>query len=173
MKDKNAIVVRTRRSGSFCSEFEAFLYKHGAEIYQDSATAHDLLMGVGQKLPTIISVALAATLSQHEISCGDIGTHSTLTSIYGVLAMARIHNQHSRTYAEIMSSKGDGRKIVKTFAENLLKIIDLAEREDIEKLCLVMEKNRQYMTPAFLEARMQQAKMVDGVLNESGINYSY
>jgi prephenate dehydrogenase len=26
MKDKNAAIVRTPRSGSFCSEFEAFLY---------------------------------------------------------------------------------------------------------------------------------------------------
>lgn len=113
MKDKNAAVVRTRRSGTFCDEFEAFLYKHGAEIYQDSATLHDLLMGVGQKLPTIISVALASTLSQHNISCNDICSHSTLTSIYGVLAMARIHNQNPRTYAEIMSSRGDGRKLLK------------------------------------------------------------
>ncbi len=173
MKDKNAAVVRTKRSGNFCSEFEAFLYKHGAEIYQDSATLHDLLMGVGQKLPTIISVALASTLAQHNINCNDIGSHSTLTSIYGVLAMARIHNQNPRTYAEIMSTKGDGRKIVKSFAENLFKIVELAEKEDINSLCQLMEDNRNYMTPAFLESRMKQAKAVDEILNESGINYNY
>ncbi|NOQ46295.1 MAG: prephenate dehydrogenase/arogenate dehydrogenase family protein, partial [Desulfobulbaceae bacterium] len=68
MKDKNAIVVRTARSGRFCSEFEAFLYKHGADIYHDSATKHDLLMGIGQKLPTVISVALAMTLDAHGIT---------------------------------------------------------------------------------------------------------
>jgi prephenate dehydrogenase len=96
-----------------------------------------------------------------------------LTSIYGVLAMARIHNQNPRTYAEIMSTKGDGRKIVKTFAENLLKIIDLAEKEEIDMLCEIMENSRRFMTPSFLDARMKQAKAVDGVLNESGINYSY
>ncbi len=173
MKDKNAAVVRTRRSGGFCSEFEAFLYKHGAEIYQDSANQHDLLMGVGQKLPTIISVALATTLAKHNINCNDIGTHSTLTSIYGVLAMARVHNQNPRTYAEIMSTKGDGRKIVRTFAETLHKIIELAEAEEIEQLCQLMDENKGYMTQAFLEARMQQAKAVDEVLNESGINYNY
>lgn len=173
MKDKNAAVVRTRRSGVYCSEFEAFLYKHGAEIYQDSANQHDLLMGVGQKLPTIISVALATTLAKHNINCNDIGSHSTLTSIYGVLAMARIHNQNPRTYAEIMATKGDGRKIVKTFAETLQKIIELAETEEIEQLCQLMEDNKDYMTSAFLEARMQQAKAVDEVLNESGINYNY
>ena len=38
MKDKNAIVVRTARSGRLCTEFETFLYKHGADIYQDSAS---------------------------------------------------------------------------------------------------------------------------------------
>ena len=173
MKDKNAAVVRTKRSGTFCSEFEAFLYKHGAEIFQDSASLHDLLMGFGQKLPTIISVALASTLSQHNIGCNDIGSHSTLTSIYGILAMARIHNQNPRTYAEIMSTKGDGRKIVKTFAENLLSIIDLTEKEDIDSLCQLMEKNRQYLTPAFLDSKMKQAKAVDEVLNDSGINYNY
>ena len=59
MKDKNAAVVRTNRAGALCSEFEAFLYKHGAEIYQDSAAQHDLLMGVSQKLPTAISIAMA------------------------------------------------------------------------------------------------------------------
>lgn len=50
-------------------------------------------MGVGQKLPTTISVALAKTLQQYAIDCDDIGTHSTLTSLYGILAMARIHNK--------------------------------------------------------------------------------
>ncbi len=173
MKDKNAAVVRTSRSGVFCSEFESFLYKHGAEIYQDSPNQHDLLMGVGQKLPTIISVALATTLAKHNINCNDIGSHSTLTSIYGVLAMARVHKQNPRTYAEIMATKGDGRKIVRTFAETLEKIIELAETEDIQQLCKLMEENKEYMTPAFLEARMQQAKAVDEVLNESGINYNY
>ncbi|WP_163336704.1 prephenate dehydratase domain-containing protein [Desulfopila sp. IMCC35008] len=169
MKDKNAIVVRTPRSGSFCSEFEAFLYKHGADIYHDSAQKHDLLMGVGQKLPTTISVALAKTLAKHAIGCDDIGSHSTLTSLYGILAMARVHNQNPRTYAEIMATKGDGRKIVKTFAENLLEIVKMAENEDIHGICELMEKNKDFMTPEFLQARMKQAKAVDNVLSDGGL----
>jgi prephenate dehydratase/prephenate dehydrogenase len=173
MKDKNAAVVRTRRSGSFCSEFESFLYKHGAEIYQDNANQHDLLMGFVQKLPTMISVALASTLVRHNIECNDIGSHSTLTSIYGILAMARIHSQNPRTYAEIMSTKGDGRRIVKTFVDSLQQIIDLAEKEDIDTLCELMETNRGYMSSIFLESRMKQAKAVDEVLNESGVNYHF
>jgi len=173
MKDKNAAVVRTKRSGVFCSEFEAFLYKHGAEIFQDSATEHDLLMGFGQKLPTIVSVALASTLSRHNINCNDIGSHSTLTSIYGILAMARIHSQNPRTYAEIMATKGAGRKIVQTFAETLKDLITLADNEDIQALCDIMEKNRQYLPSSFLENRMKQAKAVDDVLNESGVNYHF
>ena len=68
MKDKNVSVVRTARSSALCSEFEAFLYKHGADISADTPAEHDLLMGVGQKLPTAISVALAMTLDHNSIS---------------------------------------------------------------------------------------------------------
>ncbi|MBW2683227.1 MAG: prephenate dehydrogenase/arogenate dehydrogenase family protein, partial [Deltaproteobacteria bacterium] len=165
MKDKNAAIVRTSRSGSFCSEFEAFLYKHGADIYHDNAKKHDLLMGVGQKLPTAISVALAMTLNQHSISYDDIGSHSTLTSLYGVLAMARVHNQNPMTYAEIMATTGDGRKIVRSFAENFEIITALAEQGEIAKLFEIMEENKKSMTPSFLQSRMKQAKAVDEVMS--------
>lgn len=169
MKDKNAAIVRTARSGAFCSEFEAFLYKHGAEIFHDSPSKHDMLMGVSQKLPTTISVALAMTLTQHEIDTLDIGSHSTLTSLYGILAMARIHNQNPRTYAEIMAMSGDGRKIVRSFAENLLHLINLAESGDIGQICEIMDANRKYMPAAFLETRMKQAKAVDELLSHSSM----
>jgi chorismate mutase/prephenate dehydratase len=165
MKDKNATVVRTHRSGSFCSEFEAFLYKHGADICHDSAQKHDLLMGVGQKLPTTVSVALAMTLRDHDIDCGDISSHSTLTSLYGILAMARIHNQNPRTYAEIMATRGDGRKIVRSFAENIIKLIDLAEDGNISQLSEIMAENKEIMPPSFLQSRMKQAKAVDEVMS--------
>jgi len=169
MKDKNAAVVRTARSGGFCSEFEAFLYKHGAEIFHDSPSKHDMLMGVSQKLPTTISVALAMTLAEHEIDTHDIGSHSTLTSLYGILAMARVHNQNPRTYAEIMAMSGDSRKIVRSFAKNMLHLISLAESGDIGQLCDIMDANRQYMSPAFLQTRMKQAKAVDELLSHSGM----
>ncbi len=165
MKDKNAAVVRTHRSGSFCSEFEAFLYKHGADIFHDSATKHDLLMGIGQKLPTTISVALAKTLREFKIDCDDIGSHSTLTSLYGILAMARIHNQNPRTYAEIMATTGEGRKIVQAFAANILQLIDLAEKGAIAELTEIMGENKKFMPPAFLQSRMKQAKAVDEVMS--------
>lgn len=165
MKDKNAAVVRTHRSGSFCSEFEAFLYKHGADIYHDSATKHDLLMGIGQKLPTTISVALAKTLREFKIDCDDIGSHSTLTSLYGILAMARVHNQNPRTYAEIMATTGEGRKIVQAFAANILQLIDLAEKGNITELTDIMKENKKFMPTTFLQSRMKQAKAVDEVMS--------
>jgi prephenate dehydrogenase len=168
MKDKNASVVRTPRSGSFCSEFEAFLYKHGAAISHDSPTKHDLLMGVGQKLPTTISTALAMTLKQHSIACADIGTHSTLTSLYGILAMARIHNQNPRTYAEIMSTGGDGRKIVRSFAENLLHIVSMAEEQNIPGLCELIENSKSHLSPEFLAEHMKRSRAVDSILTKSG-----
>jgi len=164
MKDKNATVVRTKRSGLLCSEFEAFLYKHGALINQDSPSQHDLLMGVGQKLPTTVSVALAMTLKDNQIPQNEIGTHSTLTSLYGILAMARVHTQNARTYAEIMATKGDGRKIVKSFAENLIKLMDLANEGKIDELCVIIDENKNYLTDDFLKARMKQSLAVDETL---------
>ncbi len=167
MKDKNAIVVRTGRSGRFCSEFEAFLYKHGASIYQDSATKHDLLMGIGQKLPTVISVALAMTLEENGITAEDLASHCTLTSLYPILAMARVHSQNSRTYAEIMSTSGESRKIVHNFAKNLERVksvADQGDQEGIQELCRLMERNGEHLTEPFLRNRMEQAKAVDEVL---------
>lgn len=164
MKDKNAIVVRTPRSGRFCSEFEAFLYKHGADIYHDSAPKHDLLMGVGQKLPTVISVALAKTLEQNGVTSEDIASHCTLTSLYPILAMARVHSQNPRTYAEIMSTYGDSRKIVEDFAANLVEVIKMAGDAQIPNLCNLIDSNASYLADDFLDARMKQAKAVDEVL---------
>jgi prephenate dehydrogenase len=166
MKDKNATVVRTKKSGLLCSEFEAFLYKHGALINQDSPSQHDLLMGVGQKLPTTVSVALAMALKDNEIPHDEIGSHSTLTSLYGILAMARVHTQNPRTYAEIMATTGDGRKIVKSFAENLIKLMDLANEGKINELCAIIADNRHYLTDSFLKARMKQSLAVDETLSK-------
>ena len=164
MKDKNAIVVRTKRSGRFCGEFEAFLYKHGADIFQDTASKHDLLMGIGQKLPTMISVALAMTLEANGITADDIASHCTLTSLYPILAMARVHSQNPRTYAEIMTTSGDSRKIVSDFAANLAQVISMADKSSIEQLCELIDKNSDHLTADFLEDRMNQAKAVDEVL---------
>jgi prephenate dehydratase/prephenate dehydrogenase len=164
MKDKNAIVVRTSRSGMFCSEFEAFLYKHGADIYHDSPSKHDLLMGIGQKLPTVISVALAMTLNENDITSEDIASHCTLTSLYPILAMSRVHSQNPRTYAEIMSTAGDSRKIVSDFAKNLEKVIGMADAASISSLCTLIDDNAEHLTDDFLQARMEQAKAVDEIL---------
>ena len=164
MKDKNAIVVRTPRSGMFCSEFEAFLYKHGADIYHDSPSMHDLLMGIGQKLPTLISVALAMTLHDNNITSENIASHCTLTSLYPILAMSRVHSQNPRTYAEIMSTTGDSRKIVVDFAKNLQRVIDMADAASIDRLCALIDTNAGHLSESFLQARMQQAKAVDEVL---------
>jgi len=166
MKDKNAIVVRTARSGRLCSEFEQFLYKHGADIYQDSAVRHDLLMGIGQKLPTVISVALAMTLDEHGITSEDIASHCTLTSLYPILAMARVHSQNPRTYAEILSTRGDSRRIVHDFAKNLQQVISLADESHISDICSLIDRNREHLTGEFLRDRMLQAKALDEVLSK-------
>jgi prephenate dehydrogenase/prephenate dehydratase len=164
MKDKNAIIVRTTRSGRFCSEFESFLYKHGTHIFHDTPDKHDLLMGVGQKLPTVISVAMAMTLGDNGITADDIDSHCTLTSLYHILAMARVHSQNPRTYAEIMATYGESRKIVKDFTANLERVVALADNSDIDRLCDLIEDNEEKLSREFLECRMKQAKAVDQVL---------
>ena len=171
MKDKNAAVVRTKRSGNLCNEFESFLYKHGAEIYLDNPDKHDLLMGVCQKLPTIISVALAKTLKENNIAYDDLTTHSTLTSLYSVLSMARVHNQNPRTYAEIMATSGEGKKIVSTFLDNVQLLFTLAEEKEIDRLCTIIGENRSFMPDAFLKSKMSQAQAVDAVLSDAGFKY--
>ncbi|MBU0485918.1 MAG: prephenate dehydrogenase/arogenate dehydrogenase family protein [Proteobacteria bacterium] len=167
MKDKNASVVRTSRSGALCSEFESFLYKHGAKISHDTPWEHDLMMGVGQKLPTVISTAMAMAMQENKIKPEDIGSHSTLTSLYGILAMCRLHSQNARTYAEIMASKGEGRKIVRDFSKNLLILLEMAENEKITELCEIIDRNRKYLTEEFLNARMRQALAVDETLGKA------
>jgi len=164
MKDKNAIVVRTSRSGRFCGEFEAFLYKHGADIYHDSPDKHDLLMGIGQKLPTIISIALAMTLDMNHITAEDIAGHCTLTSLYPILAMARVHAQNPRTYAEIMATSGEGRKIVRDFSRNLQEVIAMADETAIGPLSELIKLNVDHLSDDFIKERMEQAKAVDEVL---------
>ncbi|MGL1932438.1 MAG: prephenate dehydrogenase/arogenate dehydrogenase family protein [Desulfotalea sp.] len=164
MKDKNVSVVRTMRSGIFSDEIEAFLYKHGAAIQHDSEKRHDLLMGVSQKLPSIISVALAMTLNEHDINANDIDSHSTLTSIYGILAMARIHNQNHRTYAEIISTQGEGEKIVSSFMDNIAKVFQLSQNTKIDELSSIIQNSSQSMDKEFLDSKMKLAKAVDEIL---------
>ncbi|MCA1766199.1 MAG: prephenate dehydrogenase/arogenate dehydrogenase family protein [Desulfobulbaceae bacterium] len=164
MKDKNVTVVRTPRSGVLCSEFESFLYKHGSIISRDTPVKHDKLMGVSQKLPTAISMAMAMALRDNEIAPDDIGAHSTLTSLYGILAMSRLHAQNPRTYGEILSSKGAGRAIISDFVKNLITIQELAEEGKISQLCEIIEQNRQFLTEDFLKDRMKQSLAVDNTL---------
>ena len=164
MKDKNVSVVRTARSGVMCSEFESFLYKHGAHISVDAPRQHDLMMGVSQKLPTAISVALALTLKEKEIAPHIIESHSTLTSLYSILSMARVHIQNPRTYGEILACPGEGRAIAREFAANLLRVLDLADSGDIQALCDLIEENRAHLTDDFLRNRMRQALEVDKTL---------
>ncbi len=167
MKNKTAAVVRTPRSGAFCSEFESFLYKHGADILIDNPESHDLFMGVVQKLPTVISVALARTLAQHNLAAVDTGDHATLTSLYTLLAMARIHAQNDRTYAEIMAAPGRGMAVVRDFVANLSRIQEIAETGDLDKLLALIDENRRYLTDDFVRRNMRLALAVDETLTRT------
>lgn len=166
MKDKNAAVVRTKRSGLLCGEFEAFLYKHGADIYHDSPKKHDLLMGVSQKLPTAISMAMAMALKDNLIVPEDIASHATLTSLYGILAMARIHAQNPNTYAEILTAKGEGNQMLQSFQKNFITVLKMAQNNDIEQLRTTIEANKDYFPNDFIQNRMEQALAIDQTLGK-------
>ena len=79
--------------------------------------------------------------------------------------MARVHTQNPRTYAEIMATTGDGRKIVKSFAANLIKLMNMADEGKIDQLCAIIDENRHYLTDEFLKSRMKQALAVDETLS--------
>jgi len=142
---------------------------------QWSSTRYSLRIIPGERRFAMLSggeqtkLALAMTLAQHQLDFKDVGSHSTLTSLYGILAMARTHNQNPRTYAEIMATGGDGRKIVRSFSKNLAKLMDLAENSRISELCTIMEENRRHMPQSFLQSRMKQAKAVDEILSDPGM----
>ena len=167
MKDKNVSLVRTNRSGVLCREFEAFLYKHGATISLDSGPRHNLLMGVGQKLPSATAIALAMTLRQHALPSGEIERHATLTSAYSMLAMARVHSQNPRTYAEILACPGEGRRIPRDFAANLTTVLEMAEAGDISALCGLVEQNSAFLGEDFLRPTMERALAVDSILGKT------
>ncbi len=133
-------------------------------IFQDSPARHDLLMGVSQKLPTAISLAMAMALKENQIAPDDIASHSTLTSLYGILGMARVHAQNPATYAEILIAGGAGNRMVDSFQQNLMRVMRMAGERDMDKLKATIQDNRVYFSEDFLEDRMEQALAVDQTL---------
>jgi hypothetical protein len=65
-----------------------------------------------------------------------------------------------------MATTGDGRKIVKSFAENLVKLMDMANEGKIDELCAIIDENKQYLTDDFLRSRMKQSLAVDETLGK-------
>jgi hypothetical protein len=55
---------------------------------------------------------------------------------------------------------------VRSFAENIIKLINLAEQGKIAELTDIMETNKATMPPSFLQSRMKQAKAVDEVMSQ-------
>jgi hypothetical protein len=80
--------------------------------------------------------------------------------------MARVHSQNPRTYAEILSTSGDSRRIVHDFTKNLQQVITMADSASIDNLCTLMEQNSSHLSAEFLRSRMLQARAVDEVLGK-------
>ena len=105
------------------------------------------------------------SLHDNRIAGEDIASHCTLTSLYPILAMARVHSQNPRTYAEIMATAGDSSKIARDFVKNLNKVIALADASAIPALIDQINANTHTFDGHFLETCMQQARAIDDVLS--------
>jgi chorismate mutase/prephenate dehydratase len=165
MKNKNVIIIKTDRSGELCHEFENFLYKHGAHITQDPPEKHNLMMGIEQKLPTAISIAFANILRRYQITPTDLQAHATLTSIYFILSISRLHAQSPKTYAEILASNFEGTGILNDFLQELDVVKMLGEQGERQELEEMVRQNTKYLGSKFLDRYFALTQNIDTLLS--------
>jgi prephenate dehydrogenase len=165
MKNKNAIIIKTDRSGELCQEFENFLYKHGAHITHDRPTKHNLMMGIEQKLPTAISIAFANVLRRYQITPTDLQAHATLTSIYFILSISRLHAQSPTTYTEILTSNFEGTGILTDFLQELEVVKTLGDQGERQALEEMVRQNTKYLGHKFLDQHFTLTQNIEAVLN--------
>ncbi len=165
MKNKNAIIIKTDHSGELCQEFENFLYKHGARITHDPPEKHNLMMGIEQKLPTAISIAFANILRKNQITSADLQAHSTLTSIYFILSISRLHAQSPKTYSEILASNYEGTGILTDFLQELEVVKTLGEAGEREALEEMVHQNTRYLGHKFLNRYFALTQNIDRLLS--------
>lgn len=169
MEGKNVIITKTERSNKLCEEFEGLFHKYDSNVTYDSPEKHDLMMGIEQKVPTALAIAFGglfgSCMKEKGVTPEDIENHWTLTSIYPILQMARIHGQPSRTYAEILSSN-KGVEILTKFRNELDKVIELSKKDNVESLEELIEKNAGQLGKEFLEKMLTLSKEVDVVLSK-------
>jgi chorismate mutase/prephenate dehydratase len=165
MKNKNAIIIKTDRSGELCQEFENFLYKHGAHITHDPPEKHNLMMGIEQKLPTAISIAFANILRRYQITPADLQAHATLTSIYFILSISRLHAQSPKTYSEILASNFEGTGILTDFLQELEVVKTMGEQGERHALEEMVRQNTTYLGHKFLDRYFTLTQNIDALLS--------
>jgi prephenate dehydratase/prephenate dehydrogenase len=165
MKNKNAIIIKTDRSGELCQEFENFLYKHGAHLTHDRPKKHNLMMGIEQKLPTAISIAFANVLRRYQITPADLQAHATLTSIYFILSISRLHAQSPKTYTEILTSNFEGTGILTDFLQELEVVKTLGEQGERHALEEMVRQNTNYLGHKFLDRYFTLTQNIDALLS--------
>lgn len=165
MKNKNAIIIKTDRSGELCQEFENFLYKHGAHLTHDRPKKHNLMMGIEQKLPTAISIAFANVFRRYQITPADLQAHATLTSIYFILSISRLHAQSPKTYTEILTSNFEGTGVLTDFLQELEVVKTLGEQGERQALEEMVRQNTKYLGRTFLDQYFTLTQNIEAVLN--------
>jgi prephenate dehydrogenase len=111
-------------------------------------------------------MAMAAVMKKYGISPDDMGDHSTATSVYMHMLMARVHGQNPRTYAEIQASNREGSDLLRGLIEELRKVRELGDKGDVQALKEYIEENREHLQDGGqLTGWLEASKHVDELLS--------
>ena len=123
------------------------------------------MMGIEQKLPTAISIAFANILRKNQITSADLQAHSTLTSIYFILSISRLHAQSPKTYSEILASNYEGTGILTDFLQELEVVKTLGETGERQALEEMVHQNTRYLGHKFLNRYFALTQNIDTLLS--------
>lgn len=127
-------------------------------------------MGIEQKLPTAVSIAFANILRRYQITPADLQAHATLTSIYFILSISRLHAQSPKTYAEILASNFEGTGILTDFLHELEIVKTLGETGERQELEEMVLQNTKYLGHQFLNRYFSLTQNIDTLLSAPSDN---
>lgn len=165
---RNVVIVDGRK-GKKSDEIEALYRRNLANVVHDDPVQHDLYVGSEMKMPHAAAFAMARVFKNHGISPKEMGNHSTATSVYMHMLMARVHGQNPGTYAEIQASNAQGSKLIGDLIEELRAVKQMGDEGDLEGLKRYIEENREHLEEAgFLADNMELSQAFDELVSRTG-----